>query len=1101
MTLVAAVLLVVTAVAPRAQAQDGDAQLPPLVYVPYDRLPEILTSQAVLMPYQSLLEHWNEAHGDAQRPPVGAVLGAYTLSGVLGVDSCTLTLAAGVDALSPGWSQVVLPGDLPLMRFDHADPRLAMERTPDGVLLHLPAAGHYPFSVELMVPVLQDGAGRRSCTLPLPSASAGELDVLLPEGVHSLALAPALAGGLVTVAAATRLRCALGGTSSLTLSWQPPLESSGAPLVLMHQDVVLRCSDRSLQEEVAMQLQVTHQALGEFSLRLPAAMQLLAVDGPQVRTWRLGGTELQVQLTEPLSGATMLHLSLAQDLPAVAAGVARLLAVGLPGMAAAVRTSGTLLVAGDEVDPVTIGIDAHPGMLQIDPDRLGVPAASAAFSFLVPPAPVMLRLTRESPDIRCAIAQLVQLGAQSDRIDLRLELAVRKTGVYGCTVACPQAWELTDLTAEGLDLDTSRFGPAAGGLRALQLSFKNRLLGEAVIHLQFHAPPSIPRAPAAQIAIGALQVARVLEADDAHGQVELVAPTSWSIATGAGHGLLGQDTSNLVQEGPWSAVLTQLPAQSELSMAFTWNDVRGPAGLTDPPQAALVASARARELNLRAEDAVTVQNGAVHEVLTWHGDVRYSPITTFGFTAPSAWDDQLLVTGAGIAERAVRARDTALGTSTWEVRFEQPVIGAFTCTIEHTLPLPALDADRPLPISLPPIRELQATRAQRVLTVARDGSFEITSSAQGMTSLAPGDLPAGLQGGGIVAAYQGAVGGTLSLSVVRRDAVRLADASVTAARYQAVVSDDGWLRVHAQIQLESRGRPALEVRLPQDAHLLEVTIDQRQGRPNRREDGCIIIPLPAVTALSGMLVALAYECPARAGGLGLMGRLALTLPAFGDEPRALPLPVQQVALSLYLPTRLVPARWRSDCSAVPAPGPDADPGFAEDGLTVRIPTSGTRSDFTRLGGGGALTLWYVRDDAAWTAIVVAGVLSGAGLVALRRQRRVAATLSVLGLLALVAASAASSWLSAGVAAGVTLVALPWAVAQRYAPWWRARRALRQADAPLQDDPWLAPFSPLPQGPAATPPSAPATSPPPPPPTPGPPGAIDPPPAGDGAERP
>jgi len=1095
---------------PGAWAQDAAPDLPPLIYVPYDHLPESFISQAgqtLVIPYPGLLAAWNQPHGEALRPPVAAVLGAYTLSGVLADDHATLTLAASVEALSPGWSQVVLPGELPLMRIAQADPRLTLERTPEGLLIHAPGPGRYPFAAELMVPVVQDAAGRRSCTLPLPGAAAGELDVLLPEGVHRLELEPALAGNLVTVGAASHLRCALGGTAALTMSWQPPVPDSGGPLVLLRQDVALRCSDRSAQEEVAIALQVAHRALALVRLQLPAAMQLLAVDGPLVRTWRVSGRELQIELTEPLSGDTTLHLSLAQDLPAVPAGVARLLPVALPAMAGAVRTSGTLLIAGDDVDPLTIGIDAHPGMLQIDPQALGQPAASAAFSFLVPPGPVQLRLTRAAADVRLAIAQLVQLGAQSDRIDLRLELSVRQAGIYGCTLACPQAWELTDQSAEGLELDSARLGTATetddgaapDGLRPLLLSFKNRLLGAAVIHLQFHAPASIPRAPAAQVAIGALQVARVLEASEAHGAVELVAPTSWAIATGSGQGLLSQDTSGLVQEGPWSAALSQLPADSALSMAFTWDERRAPAGAAGAvdrtaaraaPQVALIASARARELTVRVEDAVTVGNGAVRQVLTCYGEVRYSPITTFAFTAPSAWDDQLLITGAGIAERAVRGRDPALGLSTWEVRFEQPVLGEFTCTIAHTLPLALLAAGQPLLISLPPIRELQATRAQRILTVARDGSFEVASAAQGMVSLAPGDLPAGLQGGGIVAAYQGAVGGTLSLSVERRDQVRLADASVSAARYQAVLSDDGWLRVHAQLQLESRGRPALEVRLPVDAHLLEVTIDQRQGRPTRREDGCIIIPLPAVTALSSLLVALAYEVPAPAGGLGVVGRLGVELPVLGDEPRALPLPVQQVAVSLYLPEHLVATRWRSDCARVPVPGPQSDPGFAEDGLTVRIAVSGARSDFTRLGGGGALCVWYLRDDLAWSLIAVSGVLTGAGMVLLRRHRRLTALVTILGVLALVVSSTAACWLAAGLASGVILGAAPVAVAGRVAPWWRARRTVGQVEAPLSDDPWLAPFSPLPGQAGGPPPGAP----------PGP-GSATPPPAGDGSEQP
>ena len=544
----------------------------------------------------------------------------------------------------------------------------------------------------------------------------------------------------------------------------------------------------------------------------------------------------------------------------------------------------------------------------------------------------------------------------------------------------------------------------------------------------------------------------------------------WSATSSARTGLTGTEVEQLRRDGLLANLARELKEDEDLPLGFTFLGAEASTTLAIAP--------RARELNIRQEEMVTVAEGHLRRLLTLRGEVRYSAAPALRLSAPTTLDGKLVFKGATLAEQTVVSR--ADGRSTWELRFQAPVTGAFTITVEDQREVPPLTAGTPRPLTLEPLTVLDATRTNHVAAIAREGTVEVSATATGLESVAPADLPAGLHTQGVIAGFQGAMSVPLELTLVRHDLVALADGAVTAARYLAVVSEERLLRVQGELLLSTRGRPYLELRLPQGAELLEVAIDHRQGRPSRRADGSVVVPLGDGAGLRSQVVAFVYEQRLGEASLGSWGGLALALPRLGGATQGdgagRPLPVGPVALDLFLPVHLATCGWRGDLSPTreaeplwgtilarlgehPGMHPHDDVSLRNDGLTVPVALAGRRHHLTRLGDGGELSVGFVSTAVLNLLALAALVLGALALWLAHRRNEVVAGLAITA--AVLVAAVPAPWLvvMGGVAVGVFGVLAVVLVGGTGA----ALRARRAAAVPqvVTPDPWLEQPKPLP----------------------------------------
>lgn len=288
---------------------------PPLIYVPYDKVPSTDPKGAgVLLPYEEFRRLWDAAQrpvADPALPPVGAALTAYELTGAVEGERAVLTLSGTVNALAAGWSSLDLPPGLPLAELRASDPRAVLERTRERLRLHLPAPGAYTFTAQASLPVARDATGGRTLRLVLPTAGSGRLDLLLPEAGAELTVAPAVAMTAQDEGGRRRLRAVVGGQSAVQLAWRAPAAAAaGEALVLAADRAVVTVGERAVATQLACELTILRRPLAVIALRLPPGSQVLAVSCPDLRTWEVAGDELRLHLHQAREGTLPLTLRL-----------------------------------------------------------------------------------------------------------------------------------------------------------------------------------------------------------------------------------------------------------------------------------------------------------------------------------------------------------------------------------------------------------------------------------------------------------------------------------------------------------------------------------------------------------------------------------------------------------------------------------------------------------------------------------------------------------------------------------------------------------------------------------------------------------------------
>lgn len=909
------------------------------IFVPFEKIEDAFAGQeqGVFLPYREFLEMWNRVNLPEKiwkvEPPVDGVVAGASYSGKVTGDLAEIRARVSFEALKDGWSQLPLGKGLALA---DAKTSALLNATDAGQMVIFPNKGSYTLEATLHGRVVRE-KGRASLALRLPRTAVSQFELVVPDVGLEFAVSPASAFSAVEEGGGTRLAVFFGASEEVSISWwKKGGDTALPPLLFADVGTVVRLSAGAVRADVTVGYRILRAGVGAFEVSVPAEMQVLGVEGANIREWKsapgaagAASQKVRVELHTAAKDFHELRLSLESALPPLPQ-VVKLPVVEAAGVE---RQSGNVTVSADGellVEPADLKGLTQQAVAQ----GKGVPAGVVAgYRYLRLPIAGSLKVSQAKPQVDVASQSLFTVDVEQSALHATLTYTVRKAGIFETEIELPEAFPNAE--AGGDVVASSSVAKSPDGKSVLTVKFKQRQSGV----FAFTVRDERNRAAADEAAVVPVLNPRGVERHDA--KVAVAIHQSLKANTTDKAGMREEDIGNFSQLPIPNAARTPLT----LGFRFRTQGAQQVAGakLGFEPRKPRVSAEVLTLLDVR--EALTRHSWRVNYT------VEFAGVNEFSIEMPKAVADDVQIEGANIKERiktdVMDAQGQATGAAVWRVVLQDKVLGSQTLAFSHDAARGEQKPGAVLPVVLHEVKALNVFRETGQVAVLKDGNLEFTKmDAKGLEAIDPKELAGGLQRDGIFLAYkysQHPV--SLSLSVSKNFYLEVPQAVVTYAALTSVIAEDEaetteviyWVKNNSQqffsVQLPVRG--GVHARLLSDA-FVNGEPQQPGKRPDKNE---VLIRLPARQESGAEFpVRFVYEVPSARPGekMGWRGSILIAPPVLEGVK------VLQTRWTLHLPAtqRYVDfgGAMREDVSAagwdryarrlrmfVPQVGPEAPP--------------------------------------------------------------------------------------------------------------------------------------------------------------------------------
>ncbi|MBI4604822.1 MAG: hypothetical protein HY721_22905, partial [Planctomycetes bacterium] len=1006
----------------------ADTFIEKTVYVPYALLADVFEKEGrgIFLPYEEFLRLWQAAQPKPpeprpDEPPAAAVLRGASYAGAVAGSTARFELVLEAEALKRGWCELALPfRDAALESIELSDPSALLSLKPGAAGEHaLMLRGPGKCTVKAVLSArVREEPGKRSVAFGMPPTGLSRLELTIPEEDARVDVEPAVAVTQTRAEGkATKVLAFLGSSGQVSVAWTPApgKAAEGGAVLAADQSVRAYLSERVLKVSTDVTFQSLRGEAAALRVRAPEGLRLIAVKGDGIREWTQEGDVVAVRLHAPLKGAPY-ALSLAFE--RILDATPETLAVPLPRVEDVIRESGYVVLSNEA--GLNVRVARSQGLSQLDREEVPEPLRAGlgvGFRYLAHPLALELAVERILPVVRSFTTSVVSLGREEDVWVGWVDYAIAKAGVFRLELRVPRRWTVASIGDPSTVEDHQ--SSEAGEARSIKLSLKSKALGSFRLPFRLTAEGSAQPGEATHVPPA------VVGSVEDRGLLGVSAPKALEVSTAAREKMTSADVDELFRSG----VLAQVGSGSGMPLAYSYREA--------PASVRIKLEAKKTQIDLLAQHLVEISDGAVRATHILDFEVLYAAADRLTFTAPAALDALLKVEAK--ERKEVRRAPGAGGRTLWEVLLQAPALGTVTVTVTHETDLKALEPGRPFTYAVPVLHAGEADLGSEKGFVAlrKEGTLEVAPQATAMEAIDASDLPDKLRRGQVYGAFRYfAREPALTLSLTRYEQRPLAAAIVNLLKAESVLSEEGKLKTRAALFVQNAERQFLELKLPEGASVLSLTVAGRQEQPRKRKDGPgVLVPVPTAAGAGATFpVALVYEETLATGALRAAGRTELRTLEVLDG-----VPVSKVELDLYLPPGFAYLAWEGSLgersaaaptlwsrfkallaraagspgavAAQPAPAPGLEPPAAGGALEVALPTRGSvLHRFETLAPAGALSFVHVSRGLFGLADVLcfAG-LAATGYVVLRRTR----CPLFASLCALVLAPLALTWLVTG----------------------------------------------------------------------------------------
>jgi hypothetical protein len=885
------------------------------VYVPFRELKKVFENEGegVYVPRKEFLELWRKAMDRDQQKgtpttPFLITKALYTgrVDGSLAVVSATIE----VETFHEGWIEVPLGlsgvalGEATL---DGGPATMTLVKGAHRLLV--PKPGKHRLTLDF-VTAIREGKDGRSLSFGCPPCPVARLDFTVPGRGVKVTVDPNLAttrsdeGGKTT-----QVLAYVGGAGKVSLRWKPrPTDLvAGPPLLLAQTRLTATYGEGVLRTDVRVDYRILRAPVGTFSVKIPADVRVLFVEGIDLRDWKVEGEgddrRLVASLHTPARDAYRLTMTLetpAEDL-SKPIPVPEIVEEGV------LRAQGLVVVRGPQ--DTQIRSLQTKGVFRMNIARLPKDLASAsnvlAYRFPAHPWSLPLQVERIQPRVTIVERTAVNLGERKRELRALFDITVARAGIFQLTLAAPRDLTILDVGPEALveDWRVVMVDSDDGAVtNRIVVDLKGRREGVFTLTVTGEAEFAI----ADQEVEATLPLVTPLDVERLSGTIGVIADESFDLKTVKVEGLDPLDPRQAVARLGGGRNL-------RLAMAFRYQG-QGRSGT-------LSVRRKRSEVAARSLTRIKVEENRALLKTDLDFEVRYAGVDTFRFSLPVGIpEDDVVVTAGGLKEKSTRIVSEGARRE-WTVTTQSKVRGMLRIRIETHLAFEALEAGARTTVSVPDLHVPDVVREVHWYAVTKDPVLEIESEQTRIEVVDPRELPAEARKDGAFLAFRALEPAyRLTLQVRRHEYVPLLDTVIDHMEVVTKLSREGVALHTATLALRFTGRQYLPVRMPDGANIQEVAIREggRTTKVRPRIDEATsrtLIPLGASTAGERTIrIRLVYRQDEVAMDGVFTTSFLLVAPRFGEDEAEVP--VSGTSWTVWLPKDIIVTATDGNMNAV-----------------------------------------------------------------------------------------------------------------------------------------------------------------------------------------
>jgi len=711
-----------------------------------------------------------------------------------------------------------------------------------GVSVVLPQKGPATLRLKFLVKLTGDVTKRR-LQFALPAALSSRAAVTLDEPDATVEVPSAVSFQTVPDGPKTRVEAVLGAADRLELHWTPRTKRAAeiAATVFCQNASRVSFGGGVVSVRSVLDYTVTQGELRQARVRLPAGQRLMRVGGEAIRTWKLDGDVVTVELVKGVTPSYRLTVETEKPLALAAQDVA------VPRALDVQRETGLVaLQAGDEL---AVSVESASELQKVDVEEFAPAAAgsgvASAYRFLKPEFALVVRVAPVLPQVEAVLRQLVRIGTEQIGLSAAVDYTIKRAGVFALRLAVPPGYRVERVTGPNLAQWVEREG-------TLEVTLPQRTTG--AYSLQVELVKNLRELPATLTVTGV----QPLEVQKLTGSVSVAAEEGVQVKTETFTGV------------------SEMPAPAGLAFKL----IPGAA-----PGWQVTVSTEKIESWVRAEvvNWVTLTETLVSGRSVVRYEIANAPTKELRVQVPAAFRN-VEVTGPNI-----RRKDPVAGE--WRIELQNKVRGAYLLTVTWEQPWDAAAGKLELP-------GVQAGGVERetgfVAVTARPPLRVEGRSVADLLKVDGRELPDWAGRGEPTLAYRYLRPGfVLALGAQRFEEAEVLQALVDNVRLTTVVSEDGQMMTEMALAVRNNARQYLEVTLPAGAsNVWSAFVAGQPVRPMVR-DGKLLVPMERSGADGAPVsVELTYVGASRFPRHS--GKVELQTPA-------LDMPLKNARWDLYLP--------------------------------------------------------------------------------------------------------------------------------------------------------------------------------------------------------